>query len=215
MSAIPGPPSVPSPPPAAPTEARPDRSGRVALGLLLVALGIVWLLSALHVTSAWRVALPALLVVTGVALLARPRSRSGGGLVVLGIVLTIVLAASASVNIPVGGSVGDRVVAPPTVGGLAREYRLSAGTLTLDLSALHLPPGTTSVTASVGMGTLVVEVPPGAAVRVDARSGAGTVTVFGRQESGVGIGFVARRDLAGAPRLELVLSVGLGTVEVR
>ena len=68
----------------------------------------------------------------------------------------------------------------------------------------------------MGIGQLVVIVPEGLAVEVEARATAGNVRVFEDEEGGFGVERQAGPGLDGRGAvLELVLSVGLGEVEVR
>ena len=107
-------------------------------------------------------------------------------------VLAVVVVAAATVfsieaasGVPLHGGIGDTHVQPTTVGQLSSNYRLAVGNLNVDLSAVPFRPGTTHVTASVGVGRLVVEVPPGPTVSVVAHSGLGDVQVFGHDNGGL------------------------------
>jgi len=112
-----------------------------------------------------------------------------------------------------GGGVGDRTERPSSPADL-RDYRLAIGQLTLDLSGLQVPQGTTTVQARVGVGELAVRLPEGVAVEVDAGSGIGQVQALDREESGVGSRLEADSGGFGDRRLVLDLRVGLGEVRV-
>jgi cell wall-active antibiotic response 4TMS protein YvqF len=213
MSELPG-----SPPPARP-RARDVHAGRLLLGLALAVLGVLWLLEALDVTTIdWDIGLPVAVIAVGVALLvAGFVGRTSGGLVALGIVLTIVLVATTFVEVPFGAGVGDRTVRPLAVA--ERTYELSIGKLTIDLTRSSLPTTSSQqvrLTGHVGIGQLVVVVPSGSTgVDVRAKAGVGDVQVFGRDHGGFGVEYRSpgRNDVA--PLLVLELSVGVGQVEVR
>jgi hypothetical protein len=112
-------------------------------------------------------------------------------------------------------SAGDRTHVVTDVGDLASDYRLGAGTLTVDLRDLELPDGTTDVTASVGMGELVVRVPPGVAIDGEARVGMGEVAAFDTSRGGVAPTLTLRRPGDTSDDvLVLELRVGLGSIEV-
>ncbi len=64
------------------------------------------------------------------------------------------------------------------------RYRLAIGNMRVDLSEVAFRPGTTDVTASVGIGNLTVDVPSGPTVSVSAHSGLGDVEVFGQRNGG-------------------------------
>ncbi len=129
-----------------------------------------------------------LLVLFGVVVVAlhRPTRRPSFGRVLLTlalILLSVVIlatgaffAAMATTGVPLSGGIGQRVIQPTSPSQLQPVYRLAIGSMTVDLT--HVPLGTSphTVTASVGVGVLVVDVPRRAVVDVDAHSGIGTVS---------------------------------------
>jgi hypothetical protein len=189
--------------------------GRLVLGGLLIAFGVLWLVDAAGLTELrWRVVLPAALTVVGVGLLASAGRRNHGGLVGLGIVLTVlvVFAGMFPVSTPLVG-VGDRTERPRAAAEMATGYELGMGTLLVDLRDVEVPRGGAELSASVGMGDLVVRLPEGVGAEVRARSGAGEIVLLGRSRGGVGVTLDER--VPENPTLTLDLSVGLGKVEVR
>lgn len=148
-------------------------------------------------------------------------SRSGarpGGLVAVGVVLTGVMVIGSAIDFPLGGGVGEREERPAAVAELREEYQLGIGQLTVDLTDLSTAQldADARTRVRVGIGQLVVIVPEGLAVRVEARATVGNVRVFEDEEGGFGAEREAGPGLDGrAAVLELVLSVGLGEVEVR
>ena len=88
------------------------------------------------------------------------------------------------------------------------------GNFELDLRQLQLPLGTTTVTARVGIGQLVVQVPQGVSVQVVASSGLGEVQVLGEQDNGIANRVDTTAEAGGDRRLELDLRVGIGQVRV-
>jgi hypothetical protein len=195
--------------------------GRLVLGLALVLLGLGWLLDATGATKLdWGLVWPAVLILVGVALaVAAWQGRARGGLVVFGIVLTVLLVLGTA-QLPFTGGVGDRVERPSSLGEIPRRYELAVGRLTVDLGRLRWSaaetPGSVRVRAAVGMGELLVLVGGGfPCVSVRARSGLGDVVVFGERASGISPEYRTEATCLAAPVLELDLSVGLGKVEVR
>jgi hypothetical protein len=192
--------------------------GRLLLGLLLAILGVLWLLDALDVVTVdWDIALPIALIAVGACVLvAGSVGRGSGGLVALGIVLTILLLAATVVEIPLGGGVGDRTYRP--VQAQSKTYELSVGMLTLDLANTAMPESAAGVRidAHVGVGKLLVIVPTGAThVRIHAKAGVGEVVVFGEHRGGFGAEYGSVATNERAPGLGFELSVGIGQVEVR
>jgi phage shock protein PspC (stress-responsive transcriptional regulator) len=96
-----------------------------------------------------------------------------------------VFSIEAASGVPLRGGIGDTQWHPTSASQLAPNYRLAIGNLTVDLSDMTFRSGTTHVTASVGIGRLLVEVPPGPTVSVVAHSGLGDVEVFGQNNSGL------------------------------
>jgi hypothetical protein len=205
-------------PPASPLER--VRSGRLVAGLLLVLFGVGWLLEVLDVIDfPWDVLLPIALILVGVAIVVASRSGARpGGLIAVGIVLTGVMVIGSAIDFPFGGGVGERLERPATVSELRDEYVLGIGQLTVDLT--DLSAGALGADARtrvrVGVGQLVVIVPEELPVLVFARATVGNVGVFEDEEGGFGAEREVGPGLDGRGSvLELVLSVGLGEVEVR
>lgn len=206
--------SVPvPPPPPAPPAAR--WAGRLVLGVVLLLLGVGWLLEALGVDVPWDVVFPAVLIGIGVTLVSSARSGAGQvGLVVAGVILTILLVVGTAIDIPLGGGVGDRTVRP-SAQRIDPEYERGIGKLTLDLTdvdfgAIAVP---LDIRARVGIGQLVVIVPLEAPVQVHVRAGIGSVRIDGREEGGIGAELSAAAP-ARAPVLRLEATVGIGEVRV-
>ena len=136
------------------------------------------------------------------------------GLVSLAVLLTVVCGVAAIVDTPFKGGVGDRSYLPVSARELQPEYRLAIGNLRLDLRAVPLPAGTTTVTASVAIGELHVIVPTDVSVDVHAEAGVGQVDVFGIGSSG----FSAERNdsvrVVSTRTLRLELRTGAGHVMV-
>jgi predicted membrane protein len=205
-------------PPASPLERLP--SGRLVAGLLLVVFGVGWLLEVLDVIDfPWDLLFPIALVLVGVALVVASRSGARpSGLIAAGVVLTGVMVIGSVIEFPLGGGVGEREERPAAVAELREEYQLGIGQLTVDLTDLSTAQlGADARTrVRVGIGQLVVIVPEGLAVQVEARATVGNVRVFEEEEAGFGVEREAGPGLDGrGADLELVLSVGLGEVEVR
>lgn len=193
------------------------RRAPAVLGVVLIAVGVAWLLDTTDiVTLRWATVLPAALLIVGVSLLATARRGAHGGLVAIGIVLSVlVVLGLVGPPVPTLGAVGERDLRPPTAGQVDPEYGLAVGTLTIDLTDVALESGTTRIEAGVGVGELVLHLPEDAAVQVQARSGMGEVEVLGESQGGIGV--TVAETVAGPDerQLDLSLSVGLGQIEVR
>jgi phage shock protein PspC (stress-responsive transcriptional regulator) len=139
----------------------------------------------------------------------RPHPYGGFG-VALGAV-ALVLALSL-----VAGSGGNRTAASRLRWFFLMLVLAGVG-LVVVMADVPFKAGTTRVTTSVGIGRLLVEVPPGTSVSVVAHSGLGDVQVFGQDNSGFstvqameagGTGPGARRHL------DLRADAGVGQVQV-
>jgi hypothetical protein len=200
--------------------------GRIALGLILLALGVGWLFQSLDVIEIpWDALLPVALIAVGAVLVVGSRTGRHSGLIALGIILTMTTALVTAVDLPLVGGVGQREYAPQSVAEVERRYDLAIGQLVIDLTSLRLRSrDRVELQARVGMGELVVEIPTDIGIEATARAGVGEVDVLGEQASGFGPerefgtcgrlpGF-SRLPMGPQPCIVLNLSVGLGEVRV-
>jgi phage shock protein PspC (stress-responsive transcriptional regulator) len=215
--------------PVAPPPAQRSRRPRshvtlVVVALLLVGGGLLWLLDTLGLADVSAPdSLAAGLVVIGAGLVFAAWRGRAWALVPLGLVLVATVVALEVVDVPIDAGMGDREVVVDTraeLADLADGEELFAGKLTLDLSDAPLPANrVTRVEAAVGMGHLVVIVPPDADIEVDARVKAGNVAghlMPDPDEGGVDIHeMFSDSGREGGADLVLDLRTGLGQVEVR
>jgi hypothetical protein len=213
--------AVPIPTPAASSVPAPERHrpglGHIVFGAALILVGAGWLAETLGAANVpWRILLPSMLVLVGLALVVGARTGHHPGLIALGAVLVVsmllVAVFEVMLDIPLAEGVGKET--NRVVGVAQPEYRWGVGSMILDLTAAGLPPGGT-VEASVAIGELVVVVPQGVAVEVSARSGLGDVSVFGQHHSGLGARLDYADPPASVPKLRLLTEVAIGKVEVR
>lgn len=191
-------------------------SGQVVVGVLLVVAGIVWLGSRLDLFDVPpRLVLPIALVVVGVVVLVRSFRGPSPGLVVVGVILSIVtiLAAAGPFDALTAG-VGDRTYRPTSVEELEETYELGIGTLTLDLSDLRWDD-VVDLEARVAVGELRVVLPEGA-YDLNAEAGVGEVNVLGSRTDGIGPSRSARSGEfeTAERRVVLDLAVFVGAVKV-
>jgi phage shock protein PspC (stress-responsive transcriptional regulator) len=189
------------------------------LGALIAAFGVVGLVDVLDLTDVdWAVMLAIGAVLVGVAVAAGAATgRRVIGAAFLGLVLLAAFAGAAASPVDVSAGVGDRVEHVGVGDAVEPMYELGVGSLVVDLGDATLPPGRTEVEASVGVGELVVYVPKGAALEVDAYASLGRVEVLGRVDDGP---FADERVVrpgtrANAPTLVLDADAGVGNVEIR
>jgi phage shock protein PspC (stress-responsive transcriptional regulator)/predicted membrane protein len=204
--------------PLAPPAPRPPSLLVPVLGLLLAAAGLLAFLGAVGVDIRWDLALAVAATAVGVAVVAGAfLRRRTGGLVVVGLTLAGLALAVSATDIRLQGTVGDRMYRPAAAEDVSRSYEMAVGELDLDLSDTALSSGDTRVDVNVGIGDLTITVPQAVAVDVEATASAGSVSVFGRQRSGVDSELTASGG--GAPphtdkKLLIDAHVGLGSVTV-
>jgi hypothetical protein len=206
-------------------DVRRTSASRIFLGALLIAGGALWLLDeAGLIFFDWSYALPVALMLVGLVLLFGTDPRSRGLLILLGIVLSVVLAFSDGPDRRVlrqdftRGAVGSVVERPEDVEDLRRNYNHNFGQMTLDLTELDLEEGTTRVRARVGMGSLEVIVPEDVEFEYRARVRAGEIDGLGDPTDRRGPASSEEFESDGFDqadtRLSLNLSVGFGEIEV-
>jgi phage shock protein PspC (stress-responsive transcriptional regulator) len=183
----------------------PHRDGGISLGF-----GAVALILALILVAG-----------SGGSRTAVSRLRWFSLMLVLAAVAVLVVAAAtvfsieAASGVPLRGGIGDTQWHPTAASEVASNYRLAVGNLNVDLSDVPFRTGTTHVTASVGVGRLIVEVPPGPTVTVVAHSGLGDVEVFGQSNGGLSTVQSVQSGATGSrTRLVLDADAGVGQVQV-
>ncbi|MGH3134463.1 MAG: LiaF domain-containing protein [Gaiellaceae bacterium] len=188
-------------------------SGRLAFGVVLLAAGTLWLLSAAEVVDlGLRIWVGVLLIAIGLAIaLTRGRHRA---LVLIGVLVALAGVPALLVEDELyEGGVGESVERPASSADL-EPYRQGIGKLTVDLTEPGLPLDDVTVEASVGIGELVVLVPPDTDVTIDAHAGVGNIEALGETESGIDVDVSGISGTSGAQELELELEVGIGHLRV-
>ena len=164
----------------------------------------------------------AALLVVGAGLVATAFSRgrrSRGGLLFLGVVLTMALAIAASGPWEDSAGVGDRTFAPRTVADVRDVYEGGVGDLTVDLSDVPMDDlaGALEVRIEHGIGDIDVILPRSADARVEVHQGLGDADVLGAD--GAGSAFSPGSGSAewtgdGETEILLEINTGIGDVEV-
>jgi phage shock protein PspC (stress-responsive transcriptional regulator) len=201
-----------------PVRARRPRSwlGWLTVGAALLVVGgfsLVGASGAAHPQPADVIA--AAVAVIGISLLVGAVYGRAWLMIPVGVLLVGMLGVADAVprNLTWSSGTRDWVAAGSTP---ASTYTLGAGKAILDLSSLAPTAGTT-VTSRLGAGCLIVYVPPGREVLVDAHLSAGRLYLFGHEYDGTSLH--ERWTLTPAstvgPPLHLDLQAGFADVEVR
>lgn len=199
------------------SRARGAAAGGLVFGLILVGIGGLWLLSVLEVNlPRWDVLLAAALIVVGGGLVLTAGRAGSGGLVALGLILTVLLSGISTVRLPVDNAFGEAFERPTSMAALQREYSHAFGSFTLDLTNLELPEGTTRIRVSTSFGETRVRLPARAPARVQASTVFGEANALGESFAGIGTNRSKETpDYASATRrIEIELNTAFGSTEV-
>lgn len=192
------------------TDERGFPVGRLVFGAILLLIGAVWLLVTLDLVDVpIQSAMAIGLILIGLVLLFVGRH---GGLVTLGVILTIFLGLMSLLNVPLEGGIGDRTFRPAGAADLRSEYRQAIGRLTVDLSEVEEGSSPGDLEITLGMGQLVVVLPDGVPARIEATAGAGQLDLLGSERDGLGAEHTVTEDGA---TWTIDVSVGFGQVVVR
>jgi phage shock protein PspC (stress-responsive transcriptional regulator) len=154
--------------------------GWITLGLAMLAVGgaaLVDQADGVRVTLAQYFAIA--IAVLGLGLLVGTVWGRARWLIVPALLLIPFMLAASLIDVPLTGGTGTRSYQPTSVAEIPPSYRLAAGELNLDLSNVALSGASTSVTATVGFGRLVVVVPNDVPVTVHALVGGGQIRIEG------------------------------------
>ena len=212
------PPPPPAPPAHSPHRRRRGGLGAITMGVLLVGAGIVGLvIGSGHSVEPTYVFATGLLLV-GIALVLSTWLGRSLVLIPIGLVLVALMSVSTVIEVPLTGGVGQRNITPLSLSDLHREYHLGMGEMRLDLTHLPLERGANAqVTATVGVGHLLLTIPRDAVVQIHGHAGLGAVRFLDDTDGGVRVDRDTTLSAPGesAPHLTIDVEVGIGQVEVR
>lgn len=172
-----------------PQPSRRPSMPQIVGGGVLIFIGALWLLER---TGAIDISVTAVLalgtMVIGISLMLLAREGPHRGLIVFGTILALITLLTAAAPFEgFQGGVGERVIEVSSVSDIRADYNLAMGNLVIDLREVEDLSAATPLSASVGLGELVIRVPEGTEVSVSAEVGAGQLEIFGRVTDGVGI----------------------------
>jgi hypothetical protein len=188
------------------------------IGLLLAGGGVLGLLQALGAVDVnWTAALAGGVILVGVLMAVSGWHGRAAGLAFVGVLLLLAMGIGLSASGAFRGGIGERIEQPKRLADLSRSYRLGIGALEIDLTRLALEAGERTVAARLGIGRLLVTVPPDVRVSVHGYTGIGDSTVFGRDRNGTSVSQQFTDPAFGTARKRLVLDlhVGIGDLVVR
>lgn len=189
--------------------------------LTLLGLGVLGLLFVLAVGSFWGAAaggdevIAGFVILAGVALVASAFAKPARWLILPALALAVPALFVSAAGIDLDGGIGEKRYRPASIADVRDRYEVGAGSLTVDLRDVELPPGERRLHVDVGMGEAVVLVGEDVCVSTEADLGMGGVRFFDRDSGGIDVDFEdVRTPPAGTARLVVDADVGLGAVEI-
>jgi len=116
------------------------------------------------------------------------------------------------IGVPLKGGSGDRVWHPVTANEVQRQYHGAIGRSLIDLENVHFGAKTYTITATQGVGTLIVDIPSNVTVDLRTHVGIGGIQRFFVYESAPTSG--APTSTKRQARLILNLQVGIGAIQL-
>jgi len=196
--------------------------GGVVWGLLLIAGGLAFLVAQLDLDvdlPPWEVGLSAALILVGLFIAIEARRRVPGGLVVLAVILTAVLAAGDLTNFDadIDSGFGNRQERVTNLAQLQDSYSHAFGSMTIDLRDLELPAGTTALEVDIAFGSVDLRLPEGAAYRIEVDGAFSSVDGDVVETGGIALNhsYASPGYDSADRRIHVDLSVVFGSAEVR
>ena len=190
-------------------------AGALCLGLLFLSVALGGIQFGRGISVVWLIFLVALAILS----LRRPVRRISLTRLIAGFFIAVisvlilgvgaVLSYLSFAGVPFSGGAGSTMFQPTTIAQVHHTYRYAMGDMTIDLRGVNFEGRTVSVTATVALGTLNVEVPPGVKVNLVAESGSNNIQYpLGQQQFNV----VASSKVAS--QLNLTVKIGIGTINL-
>jgi hypothetical protein len=188
----------------------------ITLSILLIGAGAAALLDsvdAVHLTLA--AVLASGLIVVGAALVVSAWFGRARGLILIAVLLLLATIPASVIDVPISGGIGERKYHPIARTDLRRTYELGIGHLVVDLRNAPLAGRVTTITGSLGIGALDVDVPANVRVDVRAHAGAGATEIFGHIDDGWTQDTHRIAGIRQPGVVRLILRVGAGAIHVR
>jgi hypothetical protein len=132
------------------------------------------------------------------------------------LILALPAGGIAAADIRFDGGIGEREYRPAAVTDLPADgYDFGVGQMVVDLRNLPWAEGqTVSLSSELGIGQMIVSVPPKVCVDADATGKAGELLVRGETSDGVDLEIDQSQPVGKAPRLDLDAEIQLGQLIV-
>lgn len=210
------------------TEERGDEPPRAvrAIALVVLALAAICAAASVAACAAWATAtghgevVAGLVIAIGVAIAATAfladARRVAPWLLAAALILGLPAGAIAAADVRFDGGIGEREYRPASVADLPSDgYDFGVGQMTVDLRNLPWTEGQTiGLSTELGIGQLIVSVPPNVCVDADATGKAGELLVRGEVSDGVDLEIDQSQPRGQAPRLDLSADIQVGQLIV-
>ena len=203
----------------------PPRAVRV-IALVVLALAAICAAASVAACAAWATAtghgevVAGLVLAIGVAIAATAfiadARRVAPWLLASALILALPAGGIAAADIRFDGGIGEREYRPALLTDLPADgYQLGVGQMVVDLRDLPWEDGqTVSLSSELGLGQMIVSVPPSVCVNADAKGKAGVLVVRGEKSDGVDLEVDQSHQRGAAPRLDLDAEIQLGQLIV-
>jgi hypothetical protein len=213
---------TPARPPKPPKPPR-ERSalGRITFSALVMVMGLLAVLDLAGLSVPISAYFAAALATIALGLIVGAWFGRARGLIALALVATTGLAVSTGLE-RFGGQVGNNVVRPTSLAGVADRYDLPLGNATVDLRRVDFAKADADAaqetTVHMRVGQLKVLLPPNVDATADVRMSDGRAMVFGREWNGQDLSAQEvtdpGRDGPGGGTLKLIIEMTAGNLEV-
>jgi phage shock protein PspC (stress-responsive transcriptional regulator) len=202
------------------------RLGKVMLVCILVAIGLgvaiglaaasAWVTATGHGTVIALIVIAIGLALAGSAFVPRIKRHGMPLLLMTALVLGVPAGAVAAADINIDGSIGQRTYTPTVQADIPADgYKLGTGQLTVDLRRLPWKKGETiPVSAHLGIGQMIVSVPPRVCIVGHPTGKAGELIVGGQVSHGIDPDVDLGSPTSDAPRLDIDADIQLGQMLV-
>jgi phage shock protein PspC (stress-responsive transcriptional regulator) len=182
-------PTPPARPPAAPRPRETSYLGRITIGVLLLALGVLAILDnipGLPIDAHPRHYLALSVTVLGLGLIVGGFVGRARWLIIPAAILIPTMVFSPAFEYEWDSENFDRTYSPDTFDELESSYALEVGSLVIDLTDLPWSGEEVDLNVTVDAGNIEILVPPGVGIEGEANVDIGRVAAFGRESSGLG-----------------------------
>jgi phage shock protein PspC (stress-responsive transcriptional regulator) len=188
--------------------------GWLAFGLALVVGGVMWALQdAGSADLSLAQILGAPLAVLGAGLLVASFVGRGRWTILPALLLVPPALVASMIHVPLDGVWADRTFTPHTAAGIGTSFEQSGNRMLFDFTKLEPGEHPAPITATMGVGQVVVIVPKGMPLTVHAEVGAGSLQPLGGAELG-GLSVEDTSRVEGANPLVMDVQIDIGSFEM-